>query len=68
MSTPHFVIEIPSAYKFTNCILGDGSTKALAWQDAYGAKPWSDYTKKSAKKAWVREITLDELHDLRSHE
>lgn len=59
-----FVIESPSAYRSHNCLLGEGDSPALAWVDAYGPKPWSPYTRKCARNAWVREVTLDELHDL----
>jgi hypothetical protein len=32
---------------------------------AYGPKPWSDYVKKCARNAWVRELGPDEdIHDL----
>jgi hypothetical protein len=34
------------------CNLGDGPTEKAAWEDAYGPKPWTDSTKKAAKKAW----------------
>ena len=59
-----FVIEAQSAYRTRNCLLGEGDTPALAWADAYGPKPWTPYTRKSARNAWVREVTLDELHEL----
>ena len=61
-----FVIESPSSYQPRNCLLGEGDTAPLAWADAYGPKPWSAYSKKCARNAWVREVTLDELEELRS--
>lgn len=60
-----FIIETPSAISHRNCLIGEGDTPALAWADAYGPKPWSPYSKKCARNAWVREVTLDELEELR---
>ena len=63
-----FVIETPSSYRHLhNCLIGEGDTPALAWADAYGPKPWTPYTRKSARSAWVREVSLDELHELHCH-
>ena len=59
-----FVIEAPSAYLSKNCLLGEGDTPALAWADAFGPKPWGPHSKKSARAAWVLEVTLDELAEL----
>lgn len=42
------------------CNLGDGDSAAAAWEDALGPKPWSDYTKRTAKKCWVREEEMEE--------
>ena len=64
-NTTKFVIEAPSAISFRNCLLGAGDTPALAWADAYGPKPWSPYTRKSARNAWVREVSAEELQELR---
>ena len=60
-----YIIEAPSAVSFRNCVIGDGDTPAQAWADAYGPKPWSPYSKKCAKNAWVREVTEDELNEIR---
>lgn len=59
-----FVITKPSAISGT-CILGTGSTKSAAWEDAYGPKPWCPFAKKSAKGADCIEVTEDELADMR---
>lgn len=59
-----FAITKPSAISGT-CILGTGSTKAAAWEDAYGPKPWSSFAKKSARTADCIEVTEDELADMR---
>ena len=58
-----FIIEKPSAISFRNCLLGQGETEKEAWEDAYGPKPWSPYVKKSAKGAWSREVTEEELYE-----
>lgn len=46
------------------CLLGHGDTKAEALADAYGPKPWSPGTIKSAKSANIRQVTEDELNEL----
>ena len=55
-----FAITKPSAISGT-CVLGQGNTKAEALEDAFGPKPWTAYTKQSAKSADVVEVTEDEL-------
>ena len=55
-----FAITKPSAISGT-CILGEGTTKAAAWEDAYGPKPWCPFAKKSARTADCVEVTEDEL-------
>lgn len=55
-----FAVTLPSAISGT-CVLGSGPTKDAALTDAYGPKPWSPWTKKSAKSADVIEVTEDEL-------
>lgn len=42
------------------CNLGDGKTEKEAWLDAFGPKPWSDYTKRCAKRAWCVKVESDE--------
>jgi hypothetical protein len=63
MNAPVYLIEKTSGISGT-CILGEGATEALAWEDAYGPKPWTPYTKKSAKSAWVREVSDEEYNEL----
>jgi len=55
-----FAIIKPSAISGT-CVLGEGATANEAWADAYGPKPWSLYTKQSARWTDCVEITEDEL-------
>ena len=55
-----FAILKPSAISGT-CVLGEGATKEAAYADAFGPKPWSAFTKKSAKDADCFETTEDEL-------
>ena len=53
----YYVIESSSGARVGGtCVLGEGATKAQAWLDAFGPKPWSPYTKKCAKQAWVRQL------------
>lgn len=52
-----FIITTESAISGT-CNLGDGPTAAAAWIDAFGQKPWGEFAKRSAKKAWVREVEM----------
>jgi len=56
-----FVILSPSSLSFRNCLLGEGNTESQAWLDAFGSpkKP------KHAKTAFCKEVTLDELEELR---
>lgn len=58
----HYVIKTESGISGL-CTLGDGATKEAAWEDAYGPKPWSDYNKKCAKKAWCVEV--ESVEDVR---
>ncbi len=37
--------------------LGEGKTKKEAWENSYGPKPWTSWTKKSARGAWIEETT-----------
>ena len=60
-----FAITKPSAISGT-CILGEGTTQAAAWEDAYGPKPWSPFAKKSARTADCVEVTEDELADMKT--
>jgi hypothetical protein len=59
-----YVVVKPSAFESRDCVLGQGDSPKEAWEDAYGPKPWSVYVKKSAKGAWVRRVTRDELDEL----
>jgi|APCry1669189070_1035195.scaffolds.fasta_scaffold177012_3 hypothetical protein len=58
--TVFYVIEKPSAIR-GNCLLGEGTSKAAAWLDAFGPNP----SKQMKRGAWCREVTEDELNDLR---
>lgn len=62
-----FVILKVSGATGKTCLLGEGDSKDAAWEDAYGPKPWTDFSKKSAKDAFVKEVSEDELNDLRSN-
>ena len=60
-----FIVEKESGVNIWRmCILGSGPSAKAALEDAYGPKPWSAYTKKSAKSAIVREISVDEYNRL----
>jgi hypothetical protein len=63
-TTTTFVVSKPSGVHAGSCVLGLGPTKALALEDAYGPKPWSPYTKRSAASACVREVTAEELEEI----
>jgi hypothetical protein len=56
-----WVVTMPSAYRFRNCLLGHGETKTEAMSDAFGPKPWP----KSARNADCSEMTFDELEQLK---
>jgi hypothetical protein len=59
-----FAITKPSAISGT-CVIGQGSTKAEAWGDAYGPKPWTwAGTGSTHKDAICVEVTEDELNDM----
>lgn len=60
-----FVIKAVSGIS-GNCNLGDGATEKEAWEDAFGPKPWTSWTKQSAKKAWCEE-TEEEWVDYSGH-
>lgn len=59
-----FVILIPSGISGF-CVLGEGQTEKLAWEDAYGPKPWDEFAARNAKKASCREMTDDELEEFK---
>jgi len=54
-----YIIKAESGIRGT-CNLGDGNTEKAAWADAFGPKPWSDSTKRAAKKAWCVQVQSDE--------
>ena len=59
-----FIITKPSAINpLRNCIIGEGETKAEAWESAYGPKPWSKFCKQSAREAVCEQVTTDEYHE-----
>jgi len=53
-----YIVQAESGISGT-CNLGDGETAKAAWEDAFGPKPWTDYQKKSAKKAWITEVEME---------
>jgi hypothetical protein len=55
-----YIIKTESTFAGRTCNLGDGETEKAAWVDAFGPKPWSDYAKRNAKKAWCVKIESDE--------
>ena len=55
-----YIIKTQSSLHSGTCNLGDGETEKAAWADAFGPKPWSDYAKRNAKKAWCVKIESDE--------
>jgi len=61
MST--FIIETPSA-RSGNCLLGEGTSEAAAWADAFGPKPWGPSARRSARASWCREVDSEELEQL----
>jgi hypothetical protein len=63
--TKRFVIKAVSGIS-GNCNLGDGATEKAAWEDAFGPKPWTPYTKRAAKQAWCEE-TEEEWIDYSGH-
>ena len=63
-----FIVQKQSGVNILKmCLLGSGKTKAEALADAYGPKPWSPYTAKSAKTAIVREVTDEEFENMREY-
>tara|TARA_R110002126_G_scaffold5288_2_gene28073 strand:- start:1284 stop:1493 length:210 start_codon:yes stop_codon:yes gene_type:complete len=56
-----FIVTLPSAISYRQCVLGEGETKEQAMADAFGPKPWP----KIARKADCYEVTRDELQAMR---
>lgn len=56
-----FIVTLPSAISYRQCVLGEGSTKEEAMADAFGPKPWP----KSARKSDCYRVTRDELQAMR---
>lgn len=56
-----FVIMTVSGI-YSNCTLGDGATEKEAWEDAFGPKPWTSWTKQTAKKAWCKEVDEEDIN------
>tara|TARA_X000001382_G_scaffold119725_2_gene100757 strand:- start:441 stop:704 length:264 start_codon:yes stop_codon:yes gene_type:complete len=48
----YYMVMSPNGYP-----LGEGKTKKEAWENSYGPKPWTSWTKKSARGAWIEETT-----------
>lgn len=63
-----YIIKTTSGVHGGTCNLGDAATEKLAWEDAYGPKPWSDSTKRSAKKAWCEKVDSDEPVSYTGHQ
>lgn len=59
-----YAVLMESAISYRLCLLGEGDSPESALVNAYGPKPWP----KSARKCIVREVTLDELEELRNAE
>jgi hypothetical protein len=63
-----YIIKTESGVHSGTCNIGDGATEKEAWEDAYGPKPWSDFSKKSAKKAWCEKTDSDEPVSYSGHQ
>ena len=59
-----FIIESQSGIQGT-CLQGEGETEQQAWEDAFGPKPWTKWQKKCAKNSWSREVSEEELENLK---
>ena len=59
-----YIVSKPSAIHAGSCILGSGDSKPAALVDAFGPKPWSPYTKRSAADCCVREVSDEEWEKL----
>lgn len=59
-----YAVLVPSAYRFGHlCLIGSGSTKKAALEDAYGPKEhWSARTRSQARHVEVRLIDEAEFH------
>lgn len=60
-----YIVTKQSGVHFGSCFLGSGDTKEAALVDAFGPKPWTDYQKKSARSAFVGEVTDEEEEEMR---
>jgi len=63
------IIESPSAIS-GDCLLGEGKSEREAWEDAFGPKPWTSFTKNCARRAWCRKVDdaeLEKLHEARAN-
>jgi hypothetical protein len=54
-----YVIKAQSGISGT-CNLGEGNSAPAAWEDAFGRKPWTDSTKRAARRAWCETVQSDE--------
>jgi hypothetical protein len=61
-----WIIEGVSAATVGNVLLGEGSTEAEAWEDAHGPQPWTKWKRSCVENQWAKEITQDELEDIRA--
>jgi len=63
-----WVVTTPSAYRLGHqCLLGSGSSKAAALEDAYGPKEsWGNSTKRAVRNADIYQVTEDECREMQS--
>jgi hypothetical protein len=59
-TTMRYIIKTKSGVHSGTCNLGDAATEKEAWEDAFGPKPWDEFAKRSAKKAWCEKVDSDE--------
>lgn len=62
-----YIVSKQSGVHAGSCILGSGDTREAALVDAFGPRPWTQYQKKSARDACVREVDDAEFEKLVWH-
>lgn len=60
----YYVILAPSAYQMRDCLIGEGSSQAAAWNDAYGPE-CQGKKPKWARSAYCTTVSYEELEELR---
>jgi len=63
-----FIIQAPSGYRLGYlCLLGEGTTEAEAWADAYGPNRKEESLQKVIKKsgAFCKEVSYEEWEELK---